>query len=101
MRKLSCPGAELPGIHYLRDIADVDGLQAAFRPGARIAIVGGGYIGLEVAAVGAKRGLDVTVFEAAGPADGARGFAAGVGLLCSRTCQGGREVESQHQCGSI
>jgi len=64
VRKLRCPGADLPGIHYLKTIADVDGLQAAFTPGMRIAIVGGGYIGLEVAAVGAKRGLDVTVFEA-------------------------------------
>src|SRR5580704_16691971 len=64
VRKLKCPGADLPGVHYLRDIADVDGLQDVFKAGARIAIVGGGYIGLEVAAVGAKRGLDVTVFEA-------------------------------------
>ena len=65
VRKLSCPGADLPGLHYLRDIADVDALQTAFQPGARMAVVGGGYIGLEVAAVGAKRGLDVTVFETA------------------------------------
>ncbi|HEY0266184.1 MAG TPA: FAD-dependent oxidoreductase [Rhizomicrobium sp.] len=64
VRKLRCPGADLPGIHYLKTIADVDGLQAVFQPGKRIAIVGGGYIGLEVAAVGAKRGLAVTVFEA-------------------------------------
>ena len=64
VRKLRCPGAELPGIHYLKTIADVDGLQSVFESGKRIAIVGGGYIGLEVAAVGAKRGLDVTVFEA-------------------------------------
>jgi 3-phenylpropionate/trans-cinnamate dioxygenase ferredoxin reductase subunit len=64
VRKLRCPGAELAGVHYLRDIADVDGLQTVFKEGARIAIVGGGYIGLEVAAVGAKRGLQVTVFEA-------------------------------------
>jgi 3-phenylpropionate/trans-cinnamate dioxygenase ferredoxin reductase subunit len=64
VRKLNCPGAGLPGVHYLRDIADVDGLQAVFQEGKRIAIVGGGYIGLEVAAVGAKRGLDVVVFEA-------------------------------------
>ena len=64
VRKLRCPGADLPGIHYLKTIADVDGLQAQFQSGKRIAIVGGGYIGLEVAAVGAKRGLDVTVFEA-------------------------------------
>ncbi len=64
VRKLKCSGADLPGIHYLKTIADVDGLQAVFQAGKRIAIVGGGYIGLEVAAVGAKRGLDVTVFEA-------------------------------------
>ena len=64
VRKLTCPGAQLPGVHYLRDIADVDGLQQDFLAGKRIAIVGGGYIGLEVAAVAAKRGLDVTVFEA-------------------------------------
>lgn len=64
VRKLKCPGADLPGIHYLKTIADVDGLQEVFQSGKRIAIVGGGYIGLEVAAVGAKRGLDVTVFEA-------------------------------------
>ncbi len=64
VRRLRCPGAELPGIHYLKTIADVDGLQDVFQAGKRIAIVGGGYIGLEVAAVGAKRGLDVTVFEA-------------------------------------
>ena len=64
MRRLRCPGADLPGVHYLKTIADVDGLQDVFAPGKRIAIVGGGYIGLEVAAVAAKRGLDVTVFEA-------------------------------------
>jgi 3-phenylpropionate/trans-cinnamate dioxygenase ferredoxin reductase component len=64
VRRLKCPGADLPGVHYLKTIADVDGLQKVFQAGKRIAIVGGGYIGLEVAAVGAKRGLDVTVFEA-------------------------------------
>jgi 3-phenylpropionate/trans-cinnamate dioxygenase ferredoxin reductase subunit len=42
----------------------VDGLQKVFTPGKRLAIVGGGYIGLEVAAVAAKRGIQVTVFEA-------------------------------------
>ncbi|MCP5410676.1 MAG: FAD-dependent oxidoreductase [Alphaproteobacteria bacterium] len=64
VRRLKCPGAELPGVHYLKTIADVDGLQAVFTEGKRIAVVGGGYIGLEVAAVAAKRGLKVTVFEA-------------------------------------
>ena len=64
VRRLRCPGADLAGVHYLKTIADVDGLQEVFQAGKRIAIVGGGYIGLEVAAVGAKRGLYVTVFEA-------------------------------------
>jgi 3-phenylpropionate/trans-cinnamate dioxygenase ferredoxin reductase component len=64
VRRIRCPGAELAGIHYLRSIADVDALQAEFKSGARLAVVGGGYIGLEVAAVAVKHGLDVTVFEA-------------------------------------
>jgi 3-phenylpropionate/trans-cinnamate dioxygenase ferredoxin reductase subunit len=64
-RTLAVPGAGLPGVHYLRGIADVDGLRPLFRPGARLAVIGGGYIGLEVAAVAAKHGLDVTVIEAA------------------------------------
>ena len=51
-------------LHYLRTIADVDRLRAQFVPGARLAIVGGGYIGLEVASVATKRGLKVTVLEA-------------------------------------
>jgi len=64
VRKIPVPGADLPGIHYLRGIADVDAMRPAFVPGAKLAVVGGGYIGLEVAAVAAKAGLDVTVFEA-------------------------------------
>ena len=51
VRKINVPGADLAGVHYLRAIADVDALQAGFEAGKRIAIVGGGYIGLEVAAV--------------------------------------------------
>ena len=64
VRKVRCPGADLPGIHYLRSIADVDALQAVFQRGKKLTVVGGGYIGLEVAAVAVKHGLDVTVFEA-------------------------------------
>ncbi len=64
VRPIRCPGADLAGIHYLRSIADVDGLRPALAKGNRLAIVGGGYIGLEVAAVAAKHGLEVTVFEA-------------------------------------
>jgi 3-phenylpropionate/trans-cinnamate dioxygenase ferredoxin reductase subunit len=64
VRTLPLHGAELAGVHYLRGIADVDAIRAHLVPGARLAIVGGGYIGLEVAAVAVKRGIDVTVIEA-------------------------------------
>ena len=64
VRRIKCPGAVLAGIHYLRSIEDVDDLNAVFQKGKRLAVVGGGYIGLEVAAVAVKHGLDVTVFEA-------------------------------------
>ncbi len=62
-RLLTLPGADLPGIFALRGIADVDAIRARFRPDARLVIVGGGYIGLEVAAVAVKAGLQVTVLE--------------------------------------
>jgi len=63
-RTLPVPGAELAGVHYLRTAADVDRLRAELRPGRRAVIVGGGYIGLEVAATCREAGLDVTVVEA-------------------------------------
>jgi 3-phenylpropionate/trans-cinnamate dioxygenase ferredoxin reductase subunit len=64
VRTLPVPGAELSGVGYLRTTADVDGLRAAFAPGRRLVIIGGGYIGLEVAAVAVKAGLHVTLLEA-------------------------------------
>ncbi|MET3524658.1 NAD(P)/FAD-dependent oxidoreductase [Mesorhizobium abyssinicae] len=57
-------GGTLGGVHTIRTLADVDGLMADFRPGRRLLIIGGGYIGLEAAAVGAKLGLEVTLVEA-------------------------------------
>src|SRR5580704_2181219 len=45
-RRLTCPGATLPGVHYLRALADVAPIQAGFKSHARVVIVGGGYIGL-------------------------------------------------------
>ncbi len=63
VRRLEAPGADLAGIHYLRTIADADALGAELAPGKRIAIIGGGYIGLEVAAVAIEKGLEVTVLE--------------------------------------
>ncbi len=62
-RKLPIPGADLAGIHYLRSVADVDAIRDQMSPGKRLVIVGGGYIGLEVASVAVKMGLDVTVVE--------------------------------------
>jgi len=65
VREINVPGFDLEGVHYLRSIDDVLGLQSALIPGAKAVIVGGGYIGLEVAAVARKRGLEVTVLETA------------------------------------
>jgi 3-phenylpropionate/trans-cinnamate dioxygenase ferredoxin reductase subunit len=64
-RLLTCPGSELPGVHYLRGISDVPGIQEGLKPGARTVIIGGGYIGLEAAATARKLGCAVTVLEMA------------------------------------
>jgi len=64
-RLLPLPGADLAGVHYLRSVADVDRLRGELSPGRRAVIIGGGYIGLEVAATCREAGLDVTVLEAA------------------------------------
>lgn len=58
-------GGDLRGVHTVRTLADIDAMRAEFRPGARALIVGGGYIGLEAAAVAAQKGLAVTVIEMA------------------------------------
>lgn len=63
-RRLSCAGSELAGQHVVRSHADVVALKDEVAGAARVAIVGGGYIGLESAAVLAKKGLAVTVLEA-------------------------------------
>jgi 3-phenylpropionate/trans-cinnamate dioxygenase ferredoxin reductase subunit len=64
-RRLSCPGADLAGVHAVRTKADADALMAALDGGARrVVVVGGGYIGLEAAAVLTKLGCHVTLLEA-------------------------------------
>lgn len=65
VRRIPVAGSDLDGIHYLRNIADVDAIHADTRTAKRIVIVGAGYIGLEVAAVTRQLGLDVTVIELA------------------------------------
>lgn len=63
-RRLDLPGADKPNVHYVRTIDDINRLREQFKAGKRLVIVGGGYIGLEVAAVGIKKGLQVTLVEA-------------------------------------
>jgi 3-phenylpropionate/trans-cinnamate dioxygenase ferredoxin reductase subunit len=65
VRHLPLDGADLPGVHYLRTVDDVLALRGGFRPGARLIVLGAGYIGLEVAAVAAQTGLQVSVWEIA------------------------------------
>jgi 3-phenylpropionate/trans-cinnamate dioxygenase ferredoxin reductase subunit len=65
VRPLTCPGSDLAGLFYLRTIADVEGLRTRLSAGTKVVIIGGGYVGLEVAAIAVKHGLDVTIIEAA------------------------------------
>jgi 3-phenylpropionate/trans-cinnamate dioxygenase ferredoxin reductase subunit len=64
-RRLSVPGGDLAGIRYLRTLEDSDRLKASFVPDARVAIIGGGWIGLETAAAARHAGASVTVLEGA------------------------------------
>ncbi|WP_420139869.1 NAD(P)/FAD-dependent oxidoreductase [Sphingomonas sp.] len=62
-RRLSCMGGDLAGVHSVRSRADVDRLMAELPTTGRVAVIGGGYIGLEAAAVLTKFGKTVTLFE--------------------------------------
>ena len=62
-RRLALAGADPASVHELRSLADADRLRAAIAPGARLAIIGGGYIGLEVAASARALGAEATVIE--------------------------------------
>jgi 3-phenylpropionate/trans-cinnamate dioxygenase ferredoxin reductase subunit len=64
-RRPPIPGADADRVHYLRTVDDSDALNAVLTKGSSLAIVGGGWIGLEVAADARRRGADVTVVEAA------------------------------------
>jgi nitrite reductase (NADH) large subunit len=58
---LQIPGADLPGVFGFRDIADVEAMRAACRPGGRAVVIGGGLLGLEAAHGLHRNGMDVTV----------------------------------------
>lgn len=63
-RRLTCGGADLAGVHAIRTRADVDQLESELPGVDRVVVIGGGYIGLEAAAVLTKLGKHVTVLEA-------------------------------------
>ncbi|HET9874217.1 MAG TPA: FAD-dependent oxidoreductase [Mycobacterium sp.] len=62
-RRPAIPGADAAGVHYLRTYADAVSLDSALTHGSSLAIVGGGWIGLEVAASARHRGVHVTVLH--------------------------------------
>jgi 3-phenylpropionate/trans-cinnamate dioxygenase ferredoxin reductase subunit len=64
-RHLRVPGADLAGMHVLRDAGDALAIASQLAPGRRVAVIGAGFIGLEVAASAVQRGCEVVVLEAA------------------------------------
>src|SRR3954454_10620535 len=65
-RRLTVPGAELDGVHYLRTLADADRLIAAAGAAGSVAVIGAGWIGAEAAESLRERGLPVTLIEPTG-----------------------------------
>jgi 3-phenylpropionate/trans-cinnamate dioxygenase ferredoxin reductase component len=62
-RRLPVPGAELDGVHYLRSFGDSDALRERIAASERVAVIGAGWIGAEVAASARQKGLEVTLIE--------------------------------------
>ncbi|MFN8534218.1 MAG: FAD-dependent oxidoreductase [Dehalococcoidia bacterium] len=62
-RRLKIPGSDLEGVHYLRTVEDSEAIRNGLRPGARLVVVGGGFIGMEVAATARGLGAEVTIVE--------------------------------------
>lgn len=62
-RKLNAPGADTPGLLYLRTLQDCYALRNAIKPGTKVVAVGGSFIGMEVAATARHLGAEVTVLE--------------------------------------
>jgi 3-phenylpropionate/trans-cinnamate dioxygenase ferredoxin reductase component len=63
--RLDVPGADTDGVLYLRELPDADRIRAALTSGRRVVVIGGGWIGLEVAAAARHHGCDVTLLETA------------------------------------
>ena len=62
-RRIPIAGAELDGVHYLRTLQDCDALRTRLKSGARVVVVGAGWIGSEFAASARQRGLEVTIVD--------------------------------------
>ncbi|HEX6380473.1 MAG TPA: FAD-dependent oxidoreductase, partial [Acidimicrobiia bacterium] len=62
-RRLTVPGADLPGVHYLRDVGDADGLAVSIGQASRLVVVGAGWIGSEVAASARQMGTEVAMVD--------------------------------------
>ena len=66
VRRLGTPGATLPGIHYMRGIDDALAISQSLVSSSRLIVVGGGWIGLEIAAIARQRNVEVVLVEASG-----------------------------------
>jgi 3-phenylpropionate/trans-cinnamate dioxygenase ferredoxin reductase component len=90
VRKLGTPGAYLQRIYYMRGINDAVAINQSLVAGSRLLVVGGGWIGLEVAAAARQRNVDVTLIEAANQ-------------LCARVLPAhvARYLQQQHQCRGV
>ena len=63
-RRIAVPGADLDGVHLLRTIENSNAIRETFGAGGRLVVIGGGWIGCEVAASARQEGMDVTLVEA-------------------------------------
>lgn len=90
VRRLGTLGAELPRIHYMRGIDDALAISQSLVSGSRLLVVGGGWIGLEIAAAARQRDVDVILVEAAGQ-------------LCSRVLPTdfARSLQLRHQLHGV
>ncbi|MGY4284889.1 NADPH-dependent 2,4-dienoyl-CoA reductase/sulfur reductase-like enzyme/nitrite reductase/ring-hydroxylating ferredoxin subunit [Bradyrhizobium sp. LM2.7] len=62
-RRLDIPGGDLPGVHYLRTIEDATAIGASFSTAKRVVVIGGGFIGMELASVASSLGKSTVVLE--------------------------------------
>jgi 3-phenylpropionate/trans-cinnamate dioxygenase ferredoxin reductase component len=100
-RRLGIPGADLPGTHYLRTVAECDAIKQEAVPGRRAVVIGSGFIGCEVAASLTQLGVRVTmVFPGRAPLDRVLGGEVG-GLIGDIHRANGVELQPGHQVTAL